>query len=520
MLPLGAFIKRRLAQIVFFAVLLVYAGNELSFINIEDRAFDEAYHLRYGINILKGDPHKESCTLFDSKMPVSTLNALPRAIQQITNKTLQKNDYGKSDVMMGRYVTFFISLLTLLLVYKWSQELYENKWAGIFSMTLLAFCPGWLAHSGLVTTDAYAASILVLVLYALWKYFRTANTLYFALFVGFVGFSLLVKQTFVYIYLLIPILFILRSVIENKKITLRKTIWQGLVLALVSLFIINLGFLFYKTGQPLNQYEFVSTGFTLLQTKLAFIGNWFFPFPEPFLVGMDTVSFSNDMGCGMPVSSCPLVSILGYHAPGESYWFYYLASFLFKTPIPTILFVLTAGILSITARHRFWQQEYMLIVAFLFFLFVISFFNNLQMGIRHMIFILPLAYILCGKLVLYLTNKKLKIVFATLLVWLAISVFAFANGYLSYTNEFVTDKKNAYKIVGASNLGYGYLDRRLTKYLEKHPDVKLAPDAPAKGKFLISVGDYENNFGSNGYGWLRQYEPIDYYHSYLLIEVR
>lgn len=509
-------------NITLISVLLVFSITEIAFIRSVDFTADEGIHSLYGFKILKGDPAKRSLTTDDSKMPVSALNAIPRAIEQVLNPGLKKYDNGAGDIQRGRYITFLVSLFTLFLVFRWSSDLNKSRWAGVLSMALLAFCPNWLAHSGLVTTDVYAGTIFLLVFYSLWKYFVTGKNKYFILFCILVGLAQLVKQTFTYLYFCIPLLFLIRAWTGNRKITLKKTVIQTALIAIFSLLIINAGFLFHKTGQPLNEYHFVSKMFSSLQHKLSFIGNVFLPLPEPYLTGMDTVKYFDELGGGFPYGTVPVVSILGHREAGKSYWYYYIVSALFKMPIPVLFFIGLVAVKTFITSRRAGNYEWVLVIPAFIFLIIISFFNNLQMGVRHMIFLFPLVYILCGKIVDMISSSRTsRILFAGSAVWILVSVYSYLNAYISYTNEFILNKTMAFTVVGGTNVGFGNGRTQAEEYIKNNSDAQFATPVPGKGKFLLSAVDYEDGWGMHTYKWLEAYKPIGHvHHAYLIVEVK
>lgn len=502
--------------------MLSYAVVELVFISSEDLTADEPSHLTYGAKILNGHSYKISCTLDDSKMPVSALNALPRAVQQVLHPGLKKSDNGASDTQMGRYITFLFSLLSLYVVFKWSSQLYGQT-AGLFSMALTAFCPTFLAHSGLVTTDAYSVLIMLLVLYTLWKYLTTHSKKYFIFFCICVGIAQITKQTFFYLYVFLPLFFTVYYMLNRSLFSIRKAFFNILIFAGINLLIINAGFLFYQTFMPLKEYVFVSRMFNAVQQGLSFWGNFPVPVPSPFLLGMDSVKYFDEIGGGFPESSFPRVSIIGFSEPGKSYWFYYIVTMLFKTPVPTLFFFITAFwyIFKKSNRAFFITNESVLMIPVVFFLVIMSCFNNIQSGVRHILFLYPLLYILCGKIIPHIRTNISKAAFACGSVWLLFSVFSYGNDYIPYTNELIADKKTAYEIVGSANIDFGQGKSAALAYVKKHPEVRFAGAAPGKGKFIIALGEYENIFGENTHTWIEQYPPYDHVkHTYLLIDVQ
>ncbi|MBX2921744.1 MAG: glycosyltransferase family 39 protein [Chitinophagaceae bacterium] len=514
--------RQNTIRTIFCLILLLYSITELSFISSSDLTADEGVHHLYGVKILKGDPSKRSCTTDDSKMPVSALNALPRAVEQVLHPGLNKPDYGRDDTKKGRYITFIVSFFTLFLVFRWTSEWYGAH-AGLFSMGLLAFCPGWLGHSGLVTTDAYSVTIFLLVVYCLWKYLTCYSWKCFLLFAVSLGIAQLVKQTFVHLYICIPLLLFVYAKVNKRKIHWRPVFIKLVALAFINLFIINAGFLFYKTGHTLQEYVFVSRMFQAFQQTFSFIGNMPLPLPEPYLSGMDTVKYFDELGGGFRDSTFSVVSILGHKQPGASYWYYYLVTLFYKIPIPVSLFFIWTLIKIFSGNNKsfFAKNEILLLAPVVYFLVVMSLLNNIQAGERHILFLYAGIFILCGKIVTNPLKRKHALLTGAGCAWMLISVFSYRNCFISYTNEFIHDKKFAYKKVGNANLDFGQGGTSALQYMKDHPDVLLIPPFPQKGKFILSVSNYENGFGAKELEWVQQYEPIDHVrHSHLLIEVK
>lgn len=516
------FFENNITRFIFFAILLIYGVTEVVFINSQSITADEGNHLKYGVELIKGKSVKYACTIYDSKMPVSAVNAIPRALQQFLNPGLQKNDNGESDVQMGRYITFLLSFIPLIIVFIWSKELYGVS-AGLFSMLLLAVCPNWLAHSGLVTTDAYATTIFLLIFYLLHKYFTSRRFVFFIALCICVGLAQIIKQTFIYLYFCIPLLAIIYGVANQLKFTLKKLLVHGVLLIVISLFIINAGFLFYETGRPLSEYSFVSSFFRGLQQQIPFLASLSLPLPSPYLVGLDTVKFFDEYGGGYTESTHPVNSVLFNNEPKKAYWYFYIVSFIFKTPIPTLIFLVLSLVLIARKRNRkfFLQEELILIVPAFFFFVVMSLFTNIQLGIRHILFVFPLLFVLCGKLIEQWCHfRAFRTTLGLGILLLMISVGYYSNAYLAYTNEFISNKTMAYRIVSISNIDYGQGLYFAQKYIREHPEVTFAPKTPASGTFLISPGDYTDHFNYHEYNWIQKYKPVGHVNfCYLIIEV-
>jgi hypothetical protein len=97
--------------------------------------------------------------------------------------------------------------------------------------------------------------------------------------------------------------------------------------------------------------------------------------------------------------------------------------------------------------------------------------------------------------------------------------FYFPN-LLSYTNELIWDKKNAYKVLASTNIDHGQCNIALNKFLENHTEVKWPGSAPQAGDFILGINDYLDLKGTGKYAWLKNFEPKDHVdHCYLLFTV-
>lgn len=94
---------------------------------------DENTHVAYGSAILKGEPERASI-IFDSKMPVSAFNALPRGLGTYLRER------GKAPGLVGilrdlratRYATMAAAFFLCLLVFIYAESLY-GRTAGLLN---------------------------------------------------------------------------------------------------------------------------------------------------------------------------------------------------------------------------------------------------------------------------------------------------------------------------------------------------------------------------------------------------
>ena len=107
-----------------FVLFAAYLINGLIAIPKNSVTYDEMDHWSYGKRILMRKTDKIFQYDDASAMPISGINAIPRAFQQLSDPGLLKTDGGFSDIMNGRYVTLFVCLLTGFFIYRWSRELF------------------------------------------------------------------------------------------------------------------------------------------------------------------------------------------------------------------------------------------------------------------------------------------------------------------------------------------------------------------------------------------------------------
>jgi Dolichyl-phosphate-mannose-protein mannosyltransferase len=501
-------------------IIVLYLVNGIICIRHLSITSDEGSFINYAVRLLKGKPERIYPVSDNSKMPISVLNVIPRGIEQLRFPQTKKYDYGYSDILRGRYITLLVSVFIILLVFRWSTDLYGEQ-AGLFSAFLFTLCPNNLAAATLVTTDSYSVLFLLLTMYLLWRFLQLPSWRHYLFFCLAVAFSQTAKQSLFHLYLLAPICLILGF----KAYGLRpkpKIILSGLLLFIcVNWAILNLGFYFFRTNMNLGNYQFKSHFFQTVQRNLP--SGTPVPFPQPFVDGLDQAKFYDQIGGGDTArSSFGKTTILGKSNTGGSFWYYYLVSLLFKTPIT--YFILIGWSLYLLVKQTsfaiFLKRECFLFLPVIYFLVLMSFFYNTQNGLRHIIFIYPFLFIFCGILMKWVYSAGQIALIAALLFYLLFSDFKYRNNYYAYTNELIWDKKDAYRYVGSNNLYFGQAKFLLLDYLHRHPEIKMAPKMPQAGLFVIGVDDYLDIWNLHQYDWINKYKPVDQVvFAYLLIKV-
>ncbi len=273
---------------------------------------------------------------------------------------------------------------------------------------------------------------------------------------------------------------------------------------------------------PLDKYSYRSGAFSQLTEMLGRLAGYIYiPLPSSYFRSIDIVMYFDNLGGGLPGSLNGKPYILGqYNAHG--FWYYYLVSFLFKVPIPFII-ILIAGLILYCKEFKsgqFIQREVFLAVPVVYYLVYMSCFYSTQIGIRHILIIFPFLFVFAGYLFQRIIASAYRWIIPVMMVWELISVGSYFPHFLPYTNEFILQKKNAYKKIADTNLCYREGRRYLNEYLATHKNAVYRPKGPVSGLVVVEVNDFlgiqENSIDST-YQWLKDYEPVDHIHSQYLI---
>src|SRR5215510_12918619 len=103
-----------LAMLFLYSAIQVYCINQLS-INYDEGAFAS-----YGTSLLKFQREKDVMR-YESKLPITALNMIPRAIEQVFHTNLKRTwPESAVDIIRGRYISLFVSILLGILIFRWS----------------------------------------------------------------------------------------------------------------------------------------------------------------------------------------------------------------------------------------------------------------------------------------------------------------------------------------------------------------------------------------------------------------
>jgi hypothetical protein len=498
------------ALLLFLLFFLV-----IGYLSMQDKAwtYDEKAHFRYGGYILNGSSNRFD----DSKMPVTAWNVLPAKIARFLPIGSLKTYF--EDLPMARLMTILFSTVIAFMVFHWSRKLYGVIPAFV-SLTLYVLDPNIIAHSQLVTTDVYMMGMMLVSCYWLWRFANSRKARDLWMFSLMLALAQLTKYTAVSMYpLLLAALLIhdlprWRADIQmgySRKVLREMAMYIKyiVVVVMVSIVVINVGFLFNRSFTPFNEYGFRSDLFKSMKLDVRV------PTPFPFLEGFDWVISREREGTGDGYGKIYMLGELrtvGFNG-------YYFVATLLKMPIATQLILLATFLIyfwKIRYRQSLWRNEIFLFLPILFYTIYYNFFFNAQIGIRYYIIVFPLLYIFAGSLFeKWEAFSRIKRITAFMLgLYLLASTLSYYPNYLGYFNEIVWNRMEAYKYLADSNLDWGQDDITLEKYRKKHPDLIEVPQKPDIINETRLYYESTNNIVgvtslADEYKWIREnFQPV------------
>jgi hypothetical protein len=461
-------------------LLILHAVVALLSTRPQSLTYDEYGHYLYGEQILS----LNSDRFENSKMPFSAMNALVVRLARTVAPDAMAAAWQPERV--GRIATILFSVAIGYVVYRWAAEAYGPT-SGIAALLLYALEPNILAHAGLMTTDIFIAGMSALSVVAFWGFLRRPSLRTALLASLLLGLSQIAKYTGVLLYPLLVLLAIGYGVGRRRRVgSPRQAVGYALLFLVISLAVINLGFLFNRTFTPLGEFTFRSDFFLGIQSRLSFARGLPVPLPYPYLEGLDLTVRADQTG-----ESYGSVYLLGQTRKPDGFAGYFLVASLFKVPLASqIAFAVALGVfLSRRRGEGFWDREWFLLGPALFFTIYFNFLLQAQIGIRLFLVAFPFFIVFTSSLFRDAPSwgRPARLLAGAGVLYLAISVASYFPNYIPYFNELIGNRLHAYRILSDSNIDYGQAEGFLADYLAAHPDALVEPRDPQAGTIVISV---------------------------------
>jgi hypothetical protein len=477
-------------------------------------SWDEPDNLVYGHRLLS---RGVSPPASGQRMPVLALNALPCRAEGCRVKALQQDEAARLAV---RAPTMLLALLLGLLVFRWCGEMLgpRGAWLGLL---LYATSPSLLAHGKQVTSDVATALFATLAAWAWWRLVRGRGRPWASIVLVAVGsaLALLSKYTSVLLFPAFLLLAVLeacrpaRSPRQWRRELLARRLGQLAVAGALALVLVNAAYLFRGTLTPARDHAWTSR-------SLAFLGDVGVPLflPAVYVHGLDLSARIQEQ----PGLARGYNYALGeLNADGRAWAFPLMV--LLKTPLAVFALV-ALGAAAWPARPRGAIGDATLVaVPGLVLLAFYSLAAKPQLGIRYVLPVLPLL-VVAAAAAARREGSRARLAVLALAAWSVLSALSWHPHYVSYFNELVGPRTNAWRFLADSNLDWEDRTRDIERFRSEHPGIDLAvdPPEPRAGYLLVSANRLVGLYDPEEFRWLREgFRPLRHVgYSYLLFHVR
>ncbi|HZY40579.1 MAG TPA: glycosyltransferase family 39 protein [Anaerolineae bacterium] len=339
-------------------------------------------------------------------------------------------------VFLARLPILFVSLLLGALIFRWAAQL-SGAGPALGGLLLYVFCPNLLAHARLATTDVVTATTFFWGAYAFSQALAQPNRR--TRLISGVAFGLALAAKFSSAALAAA--FVVQGLLHLWPQRRDRQAWRTPLLTLALTFAIGAVTLWAVYGFKIGPVD--NTAVVL--PAPSYWGEWlalneYLPQPLPaYLFGEVTT---------------------------RGWWYYYPATFLFKTPLP-ILLLLAASLVVLMLRHA-WSRLFSLFLAPALLLGGLLLSPH-DLGYRYLLPLLPFIFVAsAGVFAWWARWRWRRLATAALLAWFIVGTARIYPYYLAYFNELAGGVDNGRFILSDSNLDWGQDLVGLKAYADQH----------------------------------------------------
>jgi hypothetical protein len=513
-------------------LLLLYIFMAVSASTQKSTTFDESRHLTLGyLYWTQPGSHLAS----ESGMFAQAWAALPLLVDHLQAPQEKGEPWGNLGVWGETYRFFYsmgndpsamlfqartmISLLGAALgalIFFWSRDLF-GVWGGFVALLLFIFCPNMLAHGTLATADMAAAFGFFAATFSFWKLSHTVswgNLLFSVLALCCLALAKMSAVLILPIFILmLAVRFFSRRPIEFQLFTnkilahrlARAGIWSLLLalhlIAVVGILWLSYNFRYDSWNQETARRQILSSpdfsfwsGAGMKASILQNIDQAGL-LPPAYLEGLSFTLESSDFRNAFLCGRCSV----------KGWWWFFPFAFLIKTPIGSLLLFLFSFVALVlwrwVPRHwmgsksadsccpKLYDLSPLLILGGTYGFACLT--SHLNIGLRHMLPIYPVFFVLAGANVFWLLAEVsiFRIALIAFLVGTMTESLSVWPNYLAFFNQFVGRARNGYQYLVDSSLDWGQDLPGLHQWLEKN-----VPSPPSTPVYLSYFGTGDPKF--------------------------
>lgn len=395
-------------------------------------------------------------------------------------------------IMFGRWACIPLSVLGGWISYCWARDLWGHR-SGMVALVVWSCCPNVLAHGPLITGDIGATSLGIAAFYVFWKWLCRPSPGRAVVSGLVLGAAELAKFIWVVLYLLWPVIWLVwRGLDRNQRAprALVREMWQGVLMMLLSIWVIHLGYAFQEPFHTLREF---SVGRLVMESLgdgpgvRKWLGSAPVPLPASYVRGIDLVlsvcrpprpSYLEDwrqLGDGpvLYASALPFPSRLVDGPKPISRRPFLPIAVLVKLPTGVLALLAFSCVTLLLGHSDKWRTELLLLLSGVV---IVSFVANsgAPQYSRYALPALPFVYVLAGKMGHAISRKPRIMAIAVVgcLAWaVASSLFVFPHS-LSYFNELAGGPTHGHELLTDIHADWGQDVLYLKRWLDEHPEAR------------------------------------------------
>ncbi len=488
---------------------------------------DEKVHISAGyLHVWQGDYtfNPEHPPLLNDLGGLFTKLSHPN-LPKLTPSTMKSDDqweygdqlfYGSGNnvdamVFFARLPFILLTLALIYLVFLWGKTVFSST-AGLVAAALIAFDPNILAHGRLATTDIGLVFFFLLTIWILRKYILKPTFFWASILAVVLALAILSKFSAVFLLPLVLVGIIYAWIKDRSQFGRR--LLEFLLMIVISTVLIWLVYAFSMRAELISlpaTYQLTDyLGGGILHGTLSKI--LLMPF-DKYFVGYRMVAEHNLIGHWNYLNG--VVSV------GPGWWYYFPLVLLYKLTLPALILI---GLGLIFLRPKIRELIYLLLPALFFFALAMT--SKIDIGIRHILVILPFLYILAGGVIVFKNTYLKPIVILLIFVHVILGILAYPN-YLAYFNPIAGGSRGGIEHLIDSNLDWNQNIKRFATYAKKNNlnniyqfcwdggsfqyrgiENQFLPSAPVNGIVAICAHQLEIKYNYD-FSWVTAFPPDD-----------
>jgi len=376
-------------------------------------------------------------------------------------------------LMAGRAMIALFSVATGLLVFLWSRRLFGTTGA-LVSLGFFAFCPNFLAHGALVTSDVCMVFFFLASVGAYWRHLHDPRAQWWVLSAVTFGLACVAKFSAV---LLLPMMLVMALVRAASGEPLAwgrwtfstrpgrlgaiavSTLGHGLVAVLVIWMFFGFRYAAFNPALPaadhfIRPWEVTLSHIGAQAAVIRGLAAWHV-LPEAFLYGFSFVVEMSQFRSGFLDGE---YSVVGWTR-------FFPLAFLYKTTLPLLLAMVAAGAIAIgrwrrsagasVVRRDLYRLTPLLTLFVIYW--SVSLVTKLNIGHRHILPTYPVLFILAGALGTWVLGKRplAALAVAGLLAWHTTEAARIYPHFLAYFSPIAGGPANGHRHLVDSSLDWG-----------------------------------------------------------------